>query len=160
MDLKDPIIILDTNIVSYIFKGGALADEYERLLVGYDARVSFATSAELQYWAEKNGWGARRRLQLRVFLVDYPELPYHKQMAELCAKLMAECEHAGRRMDWPDAWIATTAIWYGATLVTHDLGFLHIPRLHVITNTVGLGASERQSRYEGLAQSGRVSCSF
>ena len=160
MGMRQPIVLVDTNIVSYIFKGGALADEYERLLVGYDVRVSFATSAELQYWAEKNRWGARRRLRLRVFLANYPEVPYHKYMAELCAKLMVECEHAGRRIDWPDAWIATTALWYDATLVTHDLGFLHIPRLRVITTTAGLGADERESRYEVLASSGRIPCSL
>jgi tRNA(fMet)-specific endonuclease VapC len=160
MGLKSPIVILDTNIVSYIFKGGELADEYERLLVGYDARISFATSAELHYWAEKNRWGSRRRLQLRGFLVDYPELPYHKHMAELCAKLMTECEHAGRRIEWADAWIATTAIWHDATLVTHDLGFLHVPRLRVITTTAGLEPDELESRYEVLSQSARVSCSL
>jgi predicted nucleic acid-binding protein len=160
MGLKQPIVILDTNIVSYIFKGGALADEYEQALLGYDARISFASAAELHYWAEKNRWGARRRLQLRVLLVDYPELPYHKHMAELCAKLRAEREHAGRRLQWADAWVATTALWYNAALVTHDLGFLHVPRLRVITATVGLGAEESASRYADLAHSGRVSCSF
>jgi predicted nucleic acid-binding protein len=81
-------------------------------------------------------------------------------MAELCARLKAECDHASRRIDWADAWIATTAIWYDAALITHDLGFLNVSRLRVITATIGLEPENQRSRYEGLAHSGRVSCSF
>jgi predicted nucleic acid-binding protein len=59
------IVIADTNVVSYSLKGNPLAFEYERLLAGYEIHIAFVTIAELNFWAEKPEWGARRRLQLR-----------------------------------------------------------------------------------------------
>jgi predicted nucleic acid-binding protein len=60
------IAIVDTNVVSYFLKNDRLAIEYEQLLSGYEVHIAFMTIAELNFWAEKNGWGVRRRLHLRM----------------------------------------------------------------------------------------------
>ena len=127
------IVIADTNVVSYELKRDPLAFEYKRLLARYEVRIAFATVMELHSWAEKNGWGARRRLQLRHVLDGYPVLPYSKEIAEICSRVAVQRERAGRPMSLPDAWIAATAIHFGVPVATHDNDFLDTPGLRVIS---------------------------
>ena len=62
--------LVDTNIVSYFFKGHTLATSYRPLLVGHTLAVCFMTEAELfegahrAHWA-RGGWpGWRHCLRL------------------------------------------------------------------------------------------------
>lgn len=127
-----PIAIVDTNILSYAMGGAALAFTYARLLAEYDARISFMTSAEIYYGAEKGRWAQRRRLELENLLRKYPVAPYEEGMERLYARIMAERAREGRRLDEADAWIAATAVHYDAPLATNDKNFLRTPGLKVI----------------------------
>src|SRR5688572_32916069 len=103
-------VILDTDVVSYTLKDDPWAAEYERLTARYSAHISFVTISELTYWAERNHWGPRRRLQLQHLLLTYPTLPCDKGVAEACARLRNQRERCGRPMAPADTWIAATAI--------------------------------------------------
>ncbi len=95
--------------------------------------VRRSSPAELYYGAGKGRWPQRRRIALDVALLKYPIVPYSEEMARLYGRVRAERDHAGRPISHADAWIATTAIFHGAPLATHDMDFQNIPRLQLIT---------------------------
>jgi len=45
------IILIDTNIASFIFKGSVYIEPYEPLLNGHELALSFMSIAELYQWA-------------------------------------------------------------------------------------------------------------
>jgi tRNA(fMet)-specific endonuclease VapC len=119
-------IIADTNVVSYLMKGTELGQRYKRHLAGKIVGIVFVTVAEMHYGAEKNGWGEKRRLQLEEHLKNFVVLPYNNEIAKVYARIVVERERIGRRIDWPDAWIAATALWHRIPLVSHDGDFADI----------------------------------
>lgn len=58
------VILLDTNVVSFILKGDTRASDYERHLKGRQLAISFMTVAELYQWAAVRKWDERRQDQL------------------------------------------------------------------------------------------------
>jgi predicted nucleic acid-binding protein len=125
-------IIADTNVVSYLMKGTELGQRYKRHLAGKIVGIVFVTVAEMHYGAEKNGWGEKRRLQLEEHLKNFVVLPYNNEIAKVYARIVVERERIGRRIDWPDAWIAATALWHRIPLVSHDGDFADIIGLDLI----------------------------
>ena len=125
-----------------MLKGPPLGAEYRRLTHGYDLHLSFATAAELRVWANRNRLGARRRLYLDLFLVECPVLPYCAGMEWLFAQVMHERESMGRPLAFPDALTATTALFHGVPLVTHDADFVDTRGLRIITASAEVRANQ------------------
>lgn len=139
-----PIAVVDTDVVSYLLKGVPIAWEYLTLLRDYRASVSFITVAELQFGAERRGWKLRRRDQLDRALAEYQVLPFKEGMERVYAQLMTERQRIGRPMEKSDAWIAATALYHKAPLVTHDGNFAATPGLRVITASKEARAAQLQ----------------
>ncbi len=59
--MSDAKIVLDTCVVSYLMKGGKLAEAYAPHLQGHLLAISFITVGELYYGAEKAKWGSKKR---------------------------------------------------------------------------------------------------
>jgi tRNA(fMet)-specific endonuclease VapC len=57
-------VVVDTDVVSYLFKRDTRARLYRRHLLGQERIVSFMTLAELDQWAARSRWGASRRAAL------------------------------------------------------------------------------------------------
>jgi predicted nucleic acid-binding protein len=127
-----PIVIIDTNVLSYGFKGGPPAFIYARLLADYECQISFMTLEELRWGVEKARWSQRRRLEIELMVNKFPVVQPTDRMATLCAKLRAERHHAGRPIETADAWIAATAIALDVPLATHDANFKGTPGLKLI----------------------------
>lgn len=127
------IVIIDTNVASFCIRGLPIAQDYRRLLAGYEVRMCFVTPGELYYWAKKDQWGNPRYMQLQRFLHECPVVPYQPRIAEVFGRVMAERRWAGRRMEHADAWIAATALYHAFPLATHDADFLHTSGLRIIT---------------------------
>ncbi len=53
-------VLLDTNIVSYLFKGDTRAALYEPHLLNRELAVAMMTVAELFQWAATRNWGQAR----------------------------------------------------------------------------------------------------
>jgi tRNA(fMet)-specific endonuclease VapC len=127
-------LLVDTNIISYIMKGDDRAKRYVQHLENKLLAISFITVGELYFWAEKNGWGERKRNTLEAALHNYVVIPYDNEIAKFYAKVATERERAGRRISCNDAWIAASALRHEIPLVTHNAkDFQQITSLDIIT---------------------------
>lgn len=132
--MTEPKIVIDTNIVSYIMRGGQLAEVYSQHLQGKLVSISFITVGELYFGAEKAKWGEKRRNQLETTLRNFVVIPYDHDIARCYGRIVAERERKGRPISCADAWISACAVRHGVPLVTHNAkDFDVIEDLHVIT---------------------------
>ncbi len=65
------VIVLDTDLVSFLFKGDSRAAAYLPYLEERTWAVSFMTVAELDRWTIQRQWGSRRISELKAFLADF-----------------------------------------------------------------------------------------
>ncbi len=118
--MKDPYLLVDTNIVSYAFKGDDRILLYAEILEDEQLAISFMTAAELFQWTTVRNWGQKRVGQLEAALGSYVHLPSDMELCRLWGKVRAQCRAAGRPISPQDAWIGATALRYELPLVTHD----------------------------------------
>ena len=127
-------IILDTNIVSYLMKGGPLAEAYGPHVKGRLLAIAFITVGELYYGAEKGNWGEKKRKKLETTLRNFVVIPYDNEIARCYGRLVAEQQRIGNSMATNDAWIAACAVRHGVPLVTHNARhFKDLISLKIIT---------------------------
>jgi tRNA(fMet)-specific endonuclease VapC len=114
------VVLLDTNIVSFVLKGDSRAMLYAPHLQGHRLAISFMTVAELFQWAAIRNWGAHRMDQLEMSIQGYVILPFDIALCRLWGEVRAQCRTAGRPIFPQDAWVAATALRHGLPLVTHN----------------------------------------
>ncbi len=132
-----PKIIIDTNIVSYMMRGGPEAKAYASHLKGKLIAISFITVGELYYGAEKGNWEQKRRLKLETALKNYIVIPYDHEIAKRYGKIVVERQRIGRPISFNDAWIAACAVRHKAPFVTHNgKDFELISGLQIITEKI------------------------
>lgn len=135
--MREAKVILDTNVVSYLMKGGALGKAYlphvqEKLLA-----IAFITVGEMYYGAEKANWGEKSRNELETRLRNYVVIPYDHEIARCYGRLVAERRRLGKPISTNDAWIAACAVRHGIPLITHNAkDFADISSLDVITESI------------------------
>ncbi len=127
-----PLLLVDTNVVSYVFNGDLIADFYLDKMRGKRLMISFQTLEELWFGAANAGWGARRRSELAQHLEAYEIVWPNQELASISAELRAERKSAGRELKSADAWIAATALLLGCPIASHDGDFVDIPNLTLI----------------------------
>ncbi|MFN0112727.1 MAG: PIN domain-containing protein [Blastocatellia bacterium] len=129
------ILIVDTDAVSFIFKGDTRGAAYDAHLASKLAYISFQTAAELQQWAIARNWGAQRRAELSAFLSQrFAVIESSPQLCRQWAEVREQVRNAGYIIQPADAWIAATATLYGVPLLTNNANdFAHIAGLTVIT---------------------------
>ncbi len=118
--MKDTYLLVDTNIVSYAFKGDDRILLYAEILEGKKLAVSFMTAAELFQWIAVRNWGKKRIGQLETVLRDYVHLSSDMELCRLWGQVRVQCRAAGRPISPQDAWIGATGLRYELPLVTHD----------------------------------------
>ena len=127
-------IILDTCIVSYLMKGGPLAEAYAPHTQGRLLAISFITVGEMYFGAENRNWGNKKRSALETTLRNFVVIPYDHEIARCYGRLVAERKHNGKPIAPNDAWIAACAARHAVPLVTHNAkDFMGITALDVIT---------------------------
>jgi predicted nucleic acid-binding protein len=99
-----------------------------------DLLVSFMTEAELEQWIMFAKWGADRVRRFRVFMTRFASVPSSRDLIARWAEVMVAARANGRRIEAADAWIAATALLYGATLITHNpKDYAGVPNLLVFS---------------------------
>lgn len=118
--MSDAKIMLDTNIVSCLMKGGPLAEAYASHVQGFLLAIAFITVGEMYYGAEKANWGERKRKELETTLRNFVVIPYDHEIARCYGRLMAGRKRSGKPISLHDAWIAACAVRHDVSLVTHN----------------------------------------
>lgn len=114
------VVLLDTNIVSFLFKGDSRADVYSSLIEGHRLAISFMTVAELFEWASVRRWGTPRRHRLEQTLATYIIIPTDVELCRQWGIVRATQQAKGRMIAPQDAWIAATALRHTLPLITHN----------------------------------------
>lgn len=127
-----PMVVADTNIISYIASGSPIAELYLPHLQGARIHISFQTVQEAWYGAYKDGWGERRQRGLAQQLGQYQVVWPSMDLVRISAGVRAQRHRVGRPLGVADAWIAATALDLGCPLVSHDGDFVDIPNLELI----------------------------
>jgi len=113
-------VVVDTDIVSFLFKGHSAASLYQADLTGKALVISFMTVAELERWPIHAKWGQNKRDRLMEYLRPFAVMPWDRALCTRWAEVMTDAQAKGYRIDYADAWIAATALQYGLPLVTHN----------------------------------------
>lgn len=123
-------IVLDTDVVSFLFKGDTREQIYLPQLQDRQWLISFMTEAELEQWALLANWSAKRVEWLRLFVNRSVIVPSSHDLVLKWAEAMVAARRSGRRIETADAWIAATALLYDAPLLTHNqTDYLGVPGL-------------------------------
>ena len=127
--------LVDTDVVSFLFKGHSSAYLYLPDLKDRKLGISFMTLAELDRWALQARWGEARLQRFRQYLEGYILVPYSRDLCKKWAEVTLAAEAAGRRIECADAWVAATALHHGLPLITHNrTDFLGVPGLTLISH--------------------------
>lgn len=128
------VVLLDTNIISFIIKGDTRIQLYGSELNGQQHALSFMTVAELYEWIGIRNWGARRISAFEKMLSNYAVLPAEPEMSALWGQIRTTAYKSGKGISASDGWIAATALHYQLPLVTHNpKDFDFIPNLIIVT---------------------------
>jgi tRNA(fMet)-specific endonuclease VapC len=128
------VVLVDTNIVSFLFRQDTRMELYLPVLFNKEQAISFMVRAELYQWGEIHRWGIKQRANLEQTLTNYTQLPFQMGMCPLWGQLRAEARRKGLIISAEDAWIAATALYYDLPLVTHNRkDFAAVPDLQLIS---------------------------
>ena len=111
---------LDTNTVSYFFKG--MGNVAERLLAESPQNIAIPAIVlyELEAGVRKSKAGRKRSKQLEELVSTVTILPFGAKEARKAAQIRVDLEQQGKPVGPYDMLIAGTAVANGATLVTHN----------------------------------------
>lgn len=123
--------LLDTNICSAYLKGdGRVFNRFIQHSGGLS--VSTIVVGELYSWVHRARTRPERAQGLTNLLADLQVLPVDHDVARKFGELRAALLDQGRPTPEIDLFIATTALTYDLTLVTHNVrDFAHIPGLRI-----------------------------
>jgi len=128
-------VVVDTDVVSYLFKSHPVAFQYLPDLKDRVPLISFMTLAELDRWVLDARWGEARRSRLREYLEQFVVLPYNRDLCAKWAEVTVAAQACGRRIECADAWIAATALLAAAPLITHNRkDYVGVPGLTLISH--------------------------
>jgi predicted nucleic acid-binding protein len=113
-------VVVDTDVVSFLFKNDSRAVRYHAHLMGKEMIISFMTLAELHLWARMRNWGPDRLARLDRHVRGFGVHPYNAALCRVWADVTHQTARAGRRIETADAWVAATALLHGLPLITHN----------------------------------------
>jgi predicted nucleic acid-binding protein len=96
-------VVVDTNVVSLVFKGDSRAEKYLSALTEPDLLVSFMTEAELERWILQAKWGPERIVRFRTYMKRFVSVPSSRDLIVKWAEVMVVERSLGRRIEVADA---------------------------------------------------------
>ncbi len=127
-------VLLDTDTVSAVLTRSPRLDRQQVQRVPRAAwAVSTITVGEILFGVAKSGRHEDVRAELEErFLPTIIVMVFDLPSALVYARLRADLERQGRRLDDPDLRIAATALAHGLTLITgNEKHFARVPELRV-----------------------------
>src|SRR4029077_13260854 len=112
--------VVDTDVVSMLFKGDTRALAYRSHVTGRLLGISFMTLAELERWSLERAWGLRRKIELAQHLTRSAILPVSRELCGRWAEVSFAAKSKGRPIQTADAWIAASALHYQVPLITNN----------------------------------------
>lgn len=132
------MILVDTNIISFQFRGDTREALYRPILAGEDLAIAFVTLAEIYKWPIERNFSAERRAALEEHIQPYLVLPFDDALARRWAEMSVQLKRAGQVISGADGWIAATALRHQVPLATHNRKhFEHVPGLEIISFAPG-----------------------
>lgn len=126
------MVLLDTNVVSFVYRDHSLSRLYKPFIVGRHIAISFQSVAELEHGVIKSQWSSSRQMDFFRYLKRFDVLHSNDTVCSRWAEVMLV--RKAHRIGVADAWIAATALSYDLDLVTHNpKDFRGIPGLRVLT---------------------------
>ena len=113
-------VVIDTDVVSFVFKNSPFGSRYDPDLAGRVTLISFMTVAEIERWVLQYRWANQRIQLLRTFLQRFTVVPSSPDLCCKWAEVMVAAQAGGRRIETADAWIAATALQHDAPLLTNN----------------------------------------
>lgn len=113
-------IVVDTDVVSYIFKKDTRAALYEPYVVQVPKFISFMTLAELRLWEFQNNWGQLKAAKFELLLSDFGVIYADEKLCNIWASTTNESNKKGRPISTADAWVAAVALMFDIPLVTNN----------------------------------------
>jgi predicted nucleic acid-binding protein len=113
-------VVLDTDVLSFLFRNAPQAADYRPHLAGVLAVISFQTLAEVRRWPLERNWGASRRLALDQHLQQFVVQYANDELCSRWAAVRVQAKRAGYAIDAADAWQAATALYLGVPLLSHN----------------------------------------
>lgn len=129
------MIMLDTNVCSYIIKG--LSPWADNFLQSHDQEfcISSLVAFELEMWGLANPPEGALCQLIAAFLEEIPVIPFGKVDAKVGAKVSAKLLADKKRIGAIDPLIAAHAIARGVVLVTNNQkDFRHVEGLSYSVN--------------------------
>jgi tRNA(fMet)-specific endonuclease VapC len=128
MSTPSRLLLLDTNIVIHLVRGGLLGQTIDRRfqLRARPERplVSVVTLGEALAFARQRGWGGAKIERLRELLRELVPVNLNSQpVLERYAEISEFLRRNGRTLSDNDVWIAACASAADATLLTTDRDF-------------------------------------
>ena len=135
MDSVTPVVV-DTDVISFIFKDHQFGPADPAILAGRSLTVSLITLAEIEYGMEVKNWGTWRGELMGRFLSRFKPLLPDIDTANQWAQIKRGCEKKGTPISFPDGWIAASALQLNIPLVTHNASdYEAIDGLTILTAT-------------------------
>lgn len=127
-------VLIDTDVLSFLFKGDTRAELYQKHLKDRLLDVSFMTLAELERWAFQRNWGEARRKRMEEHLRQFVFPPVDRELCRKWAEVTDGARRNGFTISCADAWIAATALTYDIPLITHNpMDYLGIESLTIFS---------------------------
>jgi tRNA(fMet)-specific endonuclease VapC len=131
-------VLVDTDVVSFLFKGHSLAELYKEKLETNTLHICLITIGELYLGATMKKWGSARRRALSSHIDKFSVLELDIAVAHAYADVITSVRALGREIHFSDAWIAATALAYEMPLLTHNRRhFTYVKGLEVMSRDEG-----------------------
>jgi len=115
------VYVLDTNTLSYFFRGeGRVAERLSKVSPA-DVVIPTIVLFEIEATVAKSSEAAKRRAQLEEAMSTIRLLPFGAKEARSAARIRTDLEAVGKPIGPYDVLIAGTALANGAILITRNV---------------------------------------
>ena len=115
------MFLLDTDSIIYSLKGNETINKNLYLHRNNPLKISIITLMELYYGAYKSQQASSNLAKVRMIEQSFEIIPVKLESVELFARMKAELEFSGNRLDDFDLMIASCAMTYNLTLVSNNI---------------------------------------